>query len=763
MKISKIKSRASNLIEQYDEQENNDLSIRVLNAHYYKLDEIFNELFSKFRKSYLIEQFKKILKDNWELIKDTGLSYTAIPNYEATLLMIDIAVFISEKDPLHPHPLLLLMPSINLESTHDQFPDLNTIECTTEALLYLFQTHVLGQDSLYLIPVQLLTLQEIAADSQKIPNPYYNYANHPDKHAYLNEDELHRLYKHSSLTAEILTKKTLYENLVNSESHLLGQLRKLCRQLKISNRDHQGNEMEAGNTAYQGILDFTKFYNTLFGKKLYLMSTKPHDLASYNHSYLWNGRQLVYVNNQDLVPIEVLKPAEFIAILRQIQEIQQPEGDILELHALEMHQLIDENTSHQSIDSRISLHLKNEIILLLKFSSNPEMNVTGTMSTDTCVVTRRESLVLHASQQEELLSQFQIEESDASQITQMGREYFEAKQALSTSITDKLYTDGFDELEAYEQLIEHLGIDFELHAIEDLQFIEMLQPQTVIEILRNKNLRYQAVLLFPSIDVLVVYLLSLPPEKTKLFFDITKHEFCEELVHSTRELGALLRVLDGERCSFVLETFASLRIKSIADFIALQDDLDVQPFKIGCNQLITHLLPLMTIKSFHHAYNALAHPDKKTFWKECFLPKIQVLITTLDDFSLVKSLLDENQIENIFERCKMNWLSQILSAQDFKKTMQVLDAPQKTVIFNHIQDSLYRLMVDLESISTILCHIELEYFEDFCADCTAIIARLIENNTQLIQLYEHLSIEKQDTLLELISEIPSNLVIKKTP
>ena len=58
MKISKIKSRASNLIEQYDEQENNDLSIRVLNAHYYKLDEIFNELFSKFRKSYLIEQFK---------------------------------------------------------------------------------------------------------------------------------------------------------------------------------------------------------------------------------------------------------------------------------------------------------------------------------------------------------------------------------------------------------------------------------------------------------------------------------------------------------------------------------------------------------------------------------------------------------------------------------------------------------------------------------------------------------------------------------
>ena len=40
MKIYEIKSRALNLIEQCDELENNDLSIRVLNAHYYKLDEI---------------------------------------------------------------------------------------------------------------------------------------------------------------------------------------------------------------------------------------------------------------------------------------------------------------------------------------------------------------------------------------------------------------------------------------------------------------------------------------------------------------------------------------------------------------------------------------------------------------------------------------------------------------------------------------------------------------------------------------------------
>jgi len=762
MKISEIKSRALNLIEQCDELENNDLSIRVLNAHYYKLDEIFHELFSEFRKkSDLIAEFKRILNDNWEFIKGTGLSYTAIPNYEATLLMIDIAIFISEEDSLHPHPLLLLMPSINLESAHEQFPDLNTIECSTEALLYLFQTHILGQNSLYLLPVQLLALQEIPPDSNKLPNPYFNYAHHPDQHAYLNADELDRLYKHSPLTSEVLCKKTIYENVVNSQLHLLGQIRKLCRELKISNRYHQGNEMEAGNSAYQGILDFTKFYNTLFGKKLYLMSTPPHDLALYNHSYLWNGRELFFVKNQALISIEILKPVEFLAILRQIQEIHQTEGDILQLQPLEMHQLIDENTSHHSIDSRISSHLKHEIILLLNFSSNPEMNVSGTISTETCVVTRRESLVLHASQQEELLSQFHIEDSDASQIAQMGREYFEAKQALSTAISDKDYTDGFDELEGYGQLIESLEIDLELHTIDDLKFIEMLHPETVTDILRNRSLRYQAVFLLPSVDELLFYLLSLPTEKTKLFLDITKHELCEELIYSTRELGELLRVLDGERCGVVLETFASLHIKSIPDFIGLQDELDVQPFKIGCNQLITHLLPLMTIESFHHAYGELAHPDKKTFWKECFLPKIQELVISLDDFALVKSFFDENQIENIFERCKMNWLRQVTSAQDFKKIMEVLDAPQKTVIFALIQDSLYQLMVDIDSVSTILSYIELEHFKEFCADWTVIIAPLIENNTQLIQLTEHLPIEKLNTLVGLMGKHVLCLTLKQ--
>jgi hypothetical protein len=107
MNLPEIKTKALSLSGFHFET--NILKELVLEAYYKDLQSKFEELFSKFRDiEYLISSFKEILEENWELIKYTGLSYTALPNNRVTQLMIGIAIYISNHEP-DTHPMTLLI------------------------------------------------------------------------------------------------------------------------------------------------------------------------------------------------------------------------------------------------------------------------------------------------------------------------------------------------------------------------------------------------------------------------------------------------------------------------------------------------------------------------------------------------------------------------------------------------------------------------------------------------------------------------------
>lgn len=55
--------------------------------------------------------------------------------------------------------------------------------------------------------------------------------------------------------------------------------------------------MEAGQTAYQGMVEFSEFYNQLFKKTMYTRNKFPMDLSKFNNSYLFIKNQ-IYISSR---------------------------------------------------------------------------------------------------------------------------------------------------------------------------------------------------------------------------------------------------------------------------------------------------------------------------------------------------------------------------------------------------------------------------------------------------------------------------------
>jgi hypothetical protein len=215
----------------------------------------------------LADKLNDFLSQNWSLVNGSLLSPTAIPNADITKLLCGIAQFVAEtknKDlPAESAlvPIKVLMPTITIDSIRDDYPtfdinsDLNTI----------LNTHILGREGLFLLPVKLLTelKASVDKDTQKLRNPYPDQSKDDASIYYVNAEEKERLIKHSPLSEALCETLKRYNVLTEDKSTLLGQLNDLCFHLSANSSTGVGTELDAGSMVYPAIIQFMEYYHTL--------------------------------------------------------------------------------------------------------------------------------------------------------------------------------------------------------------------------------------------------------------------------------------------------------------------------------------------------------------------------------------------------------------------------------------------------------------------------------------------------------------------
>lgn len=210
--------------------------------------------------SELADGLRCFLAEHWEKFKNTALCYTAQPNSPVTKLCCDIAGFVANN--LGLSIVAVLMPTVSVESLcPEKYPELNHVE----NIIQLLNTHIVGRQGKYLIPVKCIADYDEAKSSidLHIYNPYYDYRMHEPAMNTLNKEEIYRLIEHSQLTKNVYDAKKEFENLSMDQSNLLGQLKYLLRHMYYNSTNGVGDEDISGLMISQHIYNFMSYYDAL--------------------------------------------------------------------------------------------------------------------------------------------------------------------------------------------------------------------------------------------------------------------------------------------------------------------------------------------------------------------------------------------------------------------------------------------------------------------------------------------------------------------
>lgn len=226
------------------------------------------------------DALKKFLAENWDIIKKTGLSYTSIPNSDLTSVMCDVAELVANALNKEAEPvgsLQILMPDVVFESpgfggyealapyTTDGIKDgvfqQILIEPKNFDLKKILSTHILDVTGKCLIPVRLIA--DEPDDDGKFTKPYYDI-DFGFEHIKISQDELDRIFMHSSYTISFREAKERYDVATSASNDLYEQLSQLSKKLIFhSSHGGMGKDDAASFGAYVAIASFMDFYTTL--------------------------------------------------------------------------------------------------------------------------------------------------------------------------------------------------------------------------------------------------------------------------------------------------------------------------------------------------------------------------------------------------------------------------------------------------------------------------------------------------------------------
>jgi len=239
-----------------------------LNKLIYDIKEISNEEIIKNR-------ILSFLADNWNLIKGTFLSYTSLPYFKVTTLMIELAKLLSKyyvdgNNKKIKFANEILMPTVCFESIDNNYPHLKVMEYIQPKFeikeidpLEIIKTHISSKNGNMLIPIRMLLYAD-SNESEKFKfKPYYDVFDE-DETAELTNDEKFRIENHSNVTQQYKEALDKYNKLLLESDNLLDKLEVLAKKLHLSSKDSPfGNEEIAGELIYLSLSEFETYYNLL--------------------------------------------------------------------------------------------------------------------------------------------------------------------------------------------------------------------------------------------------------------------------------------------------------------------------------------------------------------------------------------------------------------------------------------------------------------------------------------------------------------------
>ena len=749
MKLFQIKRQGLGLMTTLSYTAPRSLYPRIIWFYHHRLQQKFSELFSTYQeKNHLLNQLEEILDENWEHIKGTALSYTCLHNHPITELMLGIAVYLHKERPLrHESVIKSLMPGLTLESISDHYPDFDKPEYQNAAAVkIILRTHILSEHSNYLIPVRLLV--ELRPDPNfRLMNPYFNYSDMPEEQAYISESELERLYAHSDICKTLKTEISDYKTMIDGKNHLLGQLRELCRGLSLGSRYGEGSELQAGSSAYSSIIQFIDFYNQLFSKKLYQLSALP-DAHEMMNSFVWvDNRSLFYVDPEGMRAIECSHPEDFQSVLAKISEKKHPSTNMMLLNPQELFYLIDKNTKFITVNPLISAYLREEIIRLIDFTSDSGLNLAATSTAETCVATIRQSLLTHISGAEELLASFKLD-NEADLDIEASRVKFQTTQAqLMAKLVEETYNFGCDHLENYGKILDTFEIDYDIQSLNALNSLLGLSQHNFKSIFSSAELRFQAVILFQDIDELSLFLLECRIDKLECFMQIFGQDLKSAFLSDISELLKVFILMEPERIAKIFNPIAKSYIASGDDLIVLGNQLSLNAFQIICHTQKELIQTVIKPVDYLKVAQELRPLKNQEFWLNCFFSTYQDGISSTELFHQSAALIQEEQLELVFERNKLKLIADIHNSLSMNLLFSAAPEAKHPWILSQCLDKLTDLANSIEDIKLILKVCSSTFFPSYCEKISPNIAIHTHNIRDFIEIMRELTPEHQAALI----------------
>ncbi len=675
---------------------------------------------------------EKILANNWHNYKLTLCSYTAQPQSEVTLLLCDIAIMIGQitgKKPIH-----LLMPGVSTESIVDGVPSLDEIDLKT-----VLRTHIVSDSGNYLYPVTALSALacESDLDSQKIPNPYYDYnvvTVNGENEGYITPADLERLLNHSLETQAILDAKVRYQRLIKP-TNLLGQLQLLIKTLRMNSVSGIGKEEHAGSRVYAGIISFNDYYQTL------------------------NDEQ------KCLIPQDLKDEIEFLLALSGSKE-QNDEGT-------------------QTLQTCLNIR-QGELAALTKQYEAILINIG--------VDEQEQSSLIKKAREDFVLSQNQIQAKYV-----QGTYHGEDKLAVSRKLVDTLKVAvevrtraemrDFLRLSANEiksLLQNNESLRFQLiQKLEIFDDLVLFSTQTPIAQLKMVLHFVAHKLPLPCMNKLSFWLGILDLKRFKIVFNVYKNI----IMRDSANFKALLKDLSVEKRDIVFAEFEKViptLIQTAKDIYPTLKYLSVtQRTKIY--EALKHKISSMIANPLEYAFTLelLTFEQRETIYQEMKV-RIPDLVDKAEDLAMVLEFSSERQCKEIlaalkarlnevitsceqinmsmcflndenraalFEAIKDAMPELITTAKDVGYAFEFLNNPQSLVVFEQIKDKLPELIQSPRDVSRILKRLSIEQCHMMLNSLNEILPKLILNTRDILHSMRRLDTEHSRLVLQSLPSI----------
>lgn len=376
--------------------------------------------------------------------------------------------------------------------------------------------------------------------------------------------------------------------------------------------------------------------------------------------------------------------------------------------------------------ARIPNGLREEIDLLLALCTDDKVNIKATTQLETCIGTRRATLMHEMIGHEALLATITISGSQkASLIAEVQGQFAHNQQHLSQTLDADTYNEGYDKLSLTRSLLNTLGVEFKVTTEADLATVKALNALEMSHFLQEEALRRELIEKIGGVDNLIIFIQDLSPEKMTVFMHAMHESIAAQCLHTVDDLAVLLINLKPE----FLQIMCPLIQQQMTEFITLKNHFD-------------GIANDMTTEQFLILFKFMQEQPTK-------------LIATFDDFLSISQGLNAERYNLVLEQMHEELPKLLANFDDFSLPLWALTAENKACYLEHMQEYLPQLILSTDNLVETVQHTSSEQHPLLLEQLTEQLPQLIPSNKDLIKVLTLLNAESQEMLLQLMErELP---------